>query len=32
MVWAVVSIAGLFVETSLIVVLGLRVSGPHESA
>jgi len=30
MVWIVVSIAGLFVETSLIVLLGRRVTGPYE--
>jgi hypothetical protein len=32
MLWVVVSNAGLVVETSLIVVLGLRVTGPHEEA
>ena len=30
MVWAVLSIVGLLVETSLIVVLGRRVTGPYE--
>ena len=32
MLWAVVSTAGLLVETSLIVVLGRPVTGPYDEA
>jgi hypothetical protein len=32
MVWAAVSIGGLLMETSLIVYLGRRVTGPFEEA
>jgi hypothetical protein len=32
MVWAAVSIGGLLMETSFIVFLGRRVTGPFEEA
>ena len=32
MVWAAVTIGGLLVETSFIVYLGRRVTGPFEEA